>query len=275
MASRPFTRSVRTKRGGSRFRRSTRRAGGRSRFGRRNGRVLTAYNANNSANNFRSKKISRRRWNNMLWNNTLQKPHFRSLQASATSITTPVGLGALVNATFGIESMLKLAGVNPFWTVAGGAIPIDETTAVPLFSQSSIVLRGGLTTIAFTNTSQVDTVRIRVWALMAKERVEGGVLPAVGAAVTREWDPSLVPDFSQSFRVMYSKEVMLLPGSRPLEIKHRHRLQKIDFDTFVNEDGLQPFFAYTAANMSTIDAAAEVAQVIISNNLSFAGDAST
>lgn len=274
-ASRPFTRSVRAKRSGRRFTRS-RRFGGRSRFSGRNGRVLTAYNANNSANNFHSRKLSARTWRNMLWQNTLQKVHWRSSSAATGGITTPAGVGALITASFGTNNMLQNLGpATPFWTFAGGTLPQDSATAVPVFSQSSIILRGGMSTIAFTNTSSVDSVRIRLWACWSKSRPEAATLPAPGGPVPREWDPSMATDFNESYRILFSREVMLLPGSRPMEVKFRHRPKRIDTDEFLTDLGNQPVWIYTAANMSTIDAAAEVATIILSNNLSFSADAAT
>lgn len=247
----------------------------RFRSGRR-GTVVTAYNANNSAYNFRSKRLSAKRWRNMIWNNTLQKQHFRSVFAFAGTGTAPTGVTAMTTATFGSNLMLNLAGgALPFWTAGGGAITADAAVPVPVFSQSSVVLRGGMSVISFANRSVADTVRMRVWAVYIKERPEAATLPPNGTFVPREWDPSVQADFAQSYRILYSREVLLLPGSRPMELKHRHRVKKIDDNDFLIEGGDQLMWMYTIAKSSDVDAIAEVVDIVVSYNLSFSGDAAT
>lgn len=265
-ATKPFRRSVRAKRNG-RFGKRRRAAGN----GNRSGSVKTGYSAANSDITFRQKKGSLKKFRNMLWNSTLYKPHYRSLFSSTFAIVTPAtGFG------FGtFTSIRALGSVNPFWTTAGGAQPIDNGVVVPIFNPANIIIRGGTLKTTITNRSTDESVRVRVWCVWAKDAPDAVALPASGSPFPVGWDPTMVPDFNNGFKVLFGKEVLLLPGARPMEVSFKMKVQKLDINTFITEAGRQIHWMYLVAETDDTDATVSSVGVVNSHNLSFTGDATT
>lgn len=264
-AAQPWRRSTRARRNG-RFNKNRRRVGNRT----RNGTVRTGYTAANSNINFTRKRGSLRVYRRKLWDTTLFKPHYRSILASSFVITTPIGANT---GTF--HSVRALSTLLPFWTTAGGTQQIDALVVPPLFSPSTIVIRGGKVKTTVTNRSTDESVKVKIWCLWAKDAPTSVFIPANGTPFPEDWDPTLIPDFHQGFKVLFAREVMLLPGARPVELTCKLKVQKLDGDTFLNEAGRQVHWMYLISETDDSDATATTVGVSNSHNLSFVGDAST
>lgn len=255
--SRPFKRSRFTNR--FRFR--------NARFkGRRNGTMMSGQMGNVSRSGFRKRMIPKRVYRSLLMKDTMFKPHFRSVFTNAFTLTTPLGLG---QASF--FDSVALSAVTPFWTVAGGAQPIDLGVPVAIFDPSSIVLRGGLSRITFTNNSTADSVRIQLYVMWAQDSADASTIPPNGTLVPTSWEPTVAPDLTNNFKMMYRREFILLPGSRPMCISHRYKPQKIDSHEFLNASS-KLHFMYTLEQTSNVNLGAESVTVVLDYNLSFVGD---
>lgn len=241
--------------GGSRFKRR------RTNTGRRT-RTLTTKSGFGSALRFKSRKLPRRRWNSMLWNSTLQKAHYRSNAALTstvtTSLTNPTGVITIVDA---IDN-----GVAPFYTVAGGAIVLDQGTAVPLF-KDDIIIRGGKMCLSFLNSDAALSVEIQAWLIKPAPRINTTNLPSV---VPAGWDPSLVSEFTKDVgRIMYSTKFLLEPGNIST-VERRIPIQKIDQEAWADDGQRWKWIVLCRDYNNTL-----AVNVLVTSyfNLSFAGDA--
>lgn len=266
-ATAPFRRTVRRRRTG-RFKRSNRTT--------RSGTVRTAYTAANSNITFKKKRFNRRRWKRDLYKHTQFKQTFRSLNNSANLLTVPSVTVGINNAVFSVFNGVLGTSAVPFWTVAGGAIPVDQAGVVPVFSPSSIILKGGMSKIVITSGQSPDALRVKVWAVWAKSRPDyTNNVPGNGSLLPSDWDPTLHPDFHESFTMLFGREVLLLPGSRPMELSYRYKCRKIDTDEFAIEGGNQLLWFVLVTEVGASDALGSVVTVVTSHNLAFVGDAAT
>lgn len=137
-----------------------------------------------------------------------------------------------------------------------------------------MVIRGGQSSITFCAVTAQDGVRIKLWAVRTTPTPIIGITPADGTVVPAGWDPSLLNDFSQVGRVVMSKEFIMAAGSHPVEFKWRHKVQKIDMDTF-GQGGQQLFWYWTVAQVSEplVADLEEGLNFAFTHNLSFVGDA--
>lgn len=262
-ANAPFKRVVRRRRA-VRFK-------GRSRT-TRSGTVRTGYTGANSNITFKRKRFNRRRWKRDLYKHTQFKQTFRSVNNAGFTIAIPVTFNAVFSLTNGAIGGLA----NPFWTSGGGAVAVDLAGVVPIFSPSSIILKGGMSKITISSAATSDAIRVKVWALWSKSRPDfTNNLPAINTEVPADWDPSVHPDFHESFTVLFGREVLLLPGARPMEVSYRYKCRKVDFDEFINEGGNQLLWAITVSELGNADAVGTLIQVRTSHNLAFVGDAAT
>lgn len=231
------------------------------------GNIRTGYDASNVNITFRRKKTSVKTYRRRLWNSTIMKAHFRSVQSSllGTMTTLPA------TATVPVLLTPALSSVSPFWIAAGGAQPLDALVAVPLFSPSSIIIRGGVVKLSMTNRSVVNTIRVRVWLVWGKDNP--GAAVAIPATAPRGWDPSLVADFSQGYRIIFGREVLLLPGAHPLEVEGKLHVQKIDTDAFVTDGGRKLYWIATVEEVDDSDGVASIVGFDTRHNLAFSGDA--
>lgn len=263
-APKRFTRSTRMRRNG-RFkgRRSTTNTGARN--------VRTGYDASNANITFRRNKTSLRSYRANLWNSTKFMNHYRSVGGqAAVAVNTPIF--AVGGTTVTVVTHASLSSTTPFWLSTGGAQPIDNGVGVPLFSPSSIVIRGGKVRITLTNTSTDETVRARVWAVWAKSNQTQVIVPA---SAPIGWDPTMIPDFSQAYKMLFGREVLLLPGARPMEVEAKLKIQKIDQDTFLNEVAGKIIWFVTLSETFDIDGTVTAVGLQTSHSLSFTGDAFT
>jgi len=211
--------------------------GRRRRFGRRV-QTLSGQLGSIRSQGFRSRRLSRRAWRNNLWRSTLAEPHWRTDFVQAATIPVPAAVEACSVVT------VQALG-NDFWTVGGGALPLDLAVPVPEFV-GNITLRGGVSTISFSNPNNADTadaVKVRLWMIWTAKEPVLGILPSTANA---GFDPSLVPDFERFGRIIGSREFWLLPGNKPMEVKYRYRPHKID-QVIHNNDGQQLYWMFTVS----------------------------
>lgn len=243
-----------------------RRRTARRRTGRRTNN-FTSQSGMGGGLQFRSKRLSRRRWNNMLWNNTLQKQHYRSNIAFSTSINTPAT--ATTMTILGLEA-LRFAG-NTFYTAAGGAIAPDTAQSLPVFT-GDIVIRGGIMGIQITNTlntALADGSVIRGTIYLVKTALDY-TPTAITNPVNYGWDPTLTPDFRTKIgRVLYKKN-FLLKDTESASIEYRLRIEKMDVGDYTNNKNAYVWFIL-AGNVDSIVAHNLFIQEYY--NMSFVADA--
>lgn len=262
-APRRFSRSTRMRRTG-RFK--GRRSGGSRFTGSSN--VRTGYDASNANITFRRKKTSLRSYRNNLLRTTQFLPHYRSVGAEVTPFVVSTPLAGSNSAT--VAAISALSGSTPFWLSTGGAQPVDNAGTVPIFSPSSIVIRGGKVKLTCTNRSTDETLRVRVWVVFAKANQTQVTIPTT---VPIGWDPTMIPDFVQAYKMLFGREVLLLPGARPMEVEAKLKPQKIDFDTFLNEANGKLVWIVSVSETDDSDGSASLLGVTAHHSLSFSGDA--
>lgn len=241
----------------------------RRRFGRFSRRV-TSVSTNStraiSAAGFRSRRIRPRVYRSMLWRDTQSEPHWRSVFSSGAVITTPNNITD--------STVTVIRALQDFYTIAGGAQPIDSGVAVPNFGQD-IVLRGGVCRLTLANPNPDiaavgggDTIRCRVFAVWTTKNTDLGVWPP---SVPSLWDPSIITDFSRYFKVLFSREFMMEPNGRAFDVSFRHRLKKIDKNEFQNNNN-QLFWIVLTNQITNADVLAESITAVVSHNVSFTAD---
>lgn len=241
----------------------TKRAPLRSR--RRRAPTVSAQRGNVAGIGFRSRRMRRITWRRLLWNQTLFKPHFRSVVDASNTIPAPVSVDAArLDSTFALAAN--------FWTAAGGLQSIDNGVPVPGAFVGDIVLRGGLSRLLLSNNATVDSVRVRVFTVWTNKNPDLSIVPAVGSAVQISWDPSLVPDFERFGKVLKSQEFILLPGQRPIEITYRHKIRKVD-QAIHNLGGEQMIWIITTSQCSNVDGGTQAVTISNGYNISLCGDA--
>lgn len=267
-ASRFATRNVRRKVSTNRYAIRNRFRNTRSRFSRFSSRTasVNAQLGNSTSFGYRKRMIPKRAWRSALLNETRFKAHYRSLRDVGLTFGVPAGV---TTATVGV--IIPLPGTNPFWLAANGAQPIDLAIAVPIFDNSSIVLRGGVARISFSNNDLTsDSYRLRIWGMWSKSNGSPTSLPA--GPVPTMYDPTVTADLaSQELTIAYFRETFLLPGNKPYEIFHRFKPQKIDFNAYTN-DNLKFFWFFTISQTSDVLAVSPGVTIVSSTSVSFAGD---
>jgi len=252
------------------FRRTVRRRlnfGRRRRF-RRVRRFSGLTNRNSgpiSIGRFRARRQSRAQWRRWLWMSTQQKSHYRSVSAGSLILNTPGG-----------QSDATLSIITPgdvFWTTAGGALPEDEGVTLPTFS-GDIILRGGVSRVSITNrhfgVDAADNIRVTVFTVWTAKTVPGFTFPTT---VPISWDPSVFRDFQRHGRVIGKREAILKNDGESVELFYRHRIQRIDQGVFTRGGSRLQYFVLVSQLGNTDLGIAEVCDVSVSINYSFAADA--
>lgn len=255
----------------------------RARFGRRF-QATTAQRPRFLSNNFRTRRLSRRRWKAVLWRDTTAVNHWRSFKTvtwtwnpGASPVETIVGLEAMLNG-----DALQINDPTPFWTGTGGVQPNTSTSGIPEFVGNDIVLRGGMATIQFSAPPEATSpYRIRIWVVAAIANPDLAKWQAVTTGVkSSSWDPSAVPEFRQDFgRILMSRETLLTPGAMPVEFKWRQTVQKIEQTVWrgvgaipgpPQPGGSKLYWMY--AVIPTLSGVNPAMQIVRGYNLSFSGD---
>lgn len=253
-----------------------RRSGKKRRFTRRrrttrNGRTTTSRaSAATSVGTFRTRRTPARRWRRMLWNDTIAKQHYRSMDDIATPANTP---NTIIDANF-----FQVAGLpNSFWTPGGGAQAADPGVLVPTFS-GDITLRGGIARIALANrvnpadTAPSDPVRCTVYAIWSNSNTASFTFPVNPVPIM--WDPSAIPDFHRYGRVLFRRETILKGDGEALQCYFKFKPQKIDQAIF-NLGGSKLVWFIVLSQMTNTEATAvaENVDIVTSHSISFSADA--
>lgn len=239
---------------------------GRSRITRKRIGGYTTQSGSGGQVNFRTRRISKRRYRRILWNDGILKTHYRSIGAQSTIVNTP---NNVVQAAFNLVKALD-NGAGVYYTGAGGLQPVDGGVAVPTFG-GTITLRGGVSRLTLTTRSTDDCVRVRVWAVWTN--MAPAALPVTGT-VPLDWDPSVIVSFQRNVgRVLFSREALLLPGANAVTYTYRFRTSRVDKEVFQN-NGNTLYWFYTVMQTSNADIGPTLEQVEVVNsfNVSLSGD---
>jgi len=233
-------------------------------FKRKSGRSVnqTSKATHGSSLTFRSRKLSRRRFKKLLWNDTILSTHWRSLFAASTTIVTQTNSTTLTIATI---NPMRPSGVA-FWTGAGGLRSTDIGVTPPLFS-GDITVRGGMWGMNFRNTSSTLPVSMKLYL----GRTIGNPTYSLPASSTTGWDPSIEPDLTKLYGKSYYSTIIQLEPGETWKIERRIGIMKINQYDWQSIGGLSPFVLYTAANVG--HSTATTINVDTYFNLSFAADA--
>lgn len=246
----------------SRLRKRTRFA--KRKVTRKGGRRTIDYTSQNTTGHavgFRGRKTSRRVFQRHIWNSTVFKPHYRSVNTQEISLSTDASSSA---GTVQFLNMYKFAG-NGFGTVAGGAREIDVGAGVPTFESSSFVLRGGRYTMTIVNQSSSD-IKLKMWRITTGNNPDFTI---VGASENAAWDPSVTPDFFNQIGKPFMSREVLIEGNENYTFSTRFKTQKIDENAY----GLDARSPYICILASSFDGSNAPFKVIQSYNLSFTADA--
>lgn len=253
----------------------------RRRIGKRKTATLTSQHGRGATMlaMFRRKPFSARRYQRQLFRQTDSRAHYRSIRSIASALTTNNVALSLTASDVRVDFPLQYLGAN-FWTAAGGASSNDPSVALPTFSNSTIVIRGGSIWYTFFNedpTSQTDNfsgdgIKLKLWFGYTNERV-ANVPAAFPISADNSWDPTILADLSENYgKIYYATEVLISPG-QCFEFKRRLRPHKLEYNTFVN-GGNQPFIFWQAINMKAVGGASNAVYTIKGGyNLSFSADA--
>lgn len=206
----------------------------RRRRGRKGGRKTSNFTSQSgvgSGISFRSRKVRRSKYNNMLWNSTMFKKHWRSANSVSSSLSSSV---APERITAELSTALRFGG-NSFWTTAGGAINPDGGVVGTFPSDEDFVIRGGKLGLRISNT--YDTLgttgeSVQVWVYLL--RTSPGYNPgALASSYPIGWDPSLITDFQTLLGKIVYKKQFLLKDAEVADVEYRLKIQKIDASDYV------------------------------------------
>lgn len=225
---------------------------------------------------YRRGRGSRRAYRSSLYNTTKFKPHYRSTFEGSGTITTGT---SVETATYHLHRALfnpgSRGGGAPFFSVLGGAQPLDTGIGVPVFD-GDIVLRGGIARVALFNRGptacRVDIIGI--WSNAHPKDIfsTDGTFPV-------EWDPSLFPEFNQ-FGTVISRKEMILNANGTILVSHKFRPQKLDQGKFIGTDGItgdvpSANTLFWMIKATPMDVVASDLVYVTSFSVSFCGDAIT
>lgn len=216
---------------------------------------------------FRGRKTTRRAYKRHIWNSTIFKTHWRSIQTLASGFTTPAS-----DATAFVSVFNMYRETNAFYVTAGGALPTDTGGAVPQFV-GDVILRGGKYEMTIHNSSDND-VKITLYRMMTVNEPDFGTAndwPADGlTAVPQAWDPTTVPNVNTQVGKTWMAREVTLEGGNSYTFVTRFKMQKIDKDVYA-ADSKAPYMIVKYGNVGTATANSIV--IKRSYNLSFSGDA--
>jgi len=162
-------------------------------------------------------------------------------------------------------------GATPFWTTAGGTLPIDLGGTVPTFGDE-IILRGGKFELTITNqaTSTVDDIKVKIYRMTTGNNPDFTTyFPGPLTLVDQAWDPSVEPDlYTQVGKPWLAREVLLKEGESYTFVT-RFKSQKIDQDAYLNMSR-SPYIIVQYGNVG--NSSAHSLEIKRSYNLSFSGD---
>lgn len=228
--------------------------------------MVSGQMGNKQSVRYHTRMNSPARFRSFLLNSTLYKAHYRSLYTTSFTQNSVVGVNAC--AKTGLLTLLPVA--TPFWTAAGGALPIDSAIGVPGFQNSSVVLRGGRSEVS-VGVPGPDAMKLRVYLLYIRPGADQAGFNAL-TSVPAMWDPSHFIDFEQSFKLIHAHEYVVLGNSRPFTMTETFRPKKIDFDEYQAGEG-HLAYCFVLQQLTDINTAVDPIIFTISHSVSFSGDA--
>lgn len=262
---------------GSRFgrvykRRRTGRIMKRRRFARRTRtKTWTSQSATGNQFQYKSRKISKSRWRNKLWNDTLASQHFRSNGNGTTNIesSTTQGQGAV---SLQLPTFIGTPGpTTAFWTAAGGLEITDEGGTAVTFDETDLVIRGGRIGITLTCPDTItEELAVTIAVVSIVQNPDYQLLPTLipyGSMMDGG------PDFTRRLgRILYSKSAIMSNAYSSFTLEHRLRVQKIDQETWGTVLGGQIGFIVTVTPMQSNPATPYELPAVVYHDLSFTGD---
>jgi len=262
------------------------------RFQRRNrpgfSTISRSLNAN-TAFKPRARKLKKSVWRRMLWRDTLQQAHYRSIFARTAALVTP---NDIINLNWTpLECLVSSA--PEFWKTAGGTQD-PSFGVVPQWANANgvgppvgfdpigLVIRGGRLwcTLACTDG---DSLTVRMQLVFAKQQSRDttdaavsntlqAYINALTAAGSRpkSWDITTQPDYEEYFyKPVIDKTVQLQQG-QTITTYYKLKPTKIDVAVFQRAGGWFPYWiVYAAQDMNVVGAGATTA-LTFGHNLSFA-----
>lgn len=229
---------------------------------------------------FRRRRISRKRFKRLLWNNTITATKYKSYLAQSGTTATPASLtSATVGAYF--AAGISNHAYEPFWTVNGGLTSLsqaigtisDPTESSPTFN-SDIVIRGGTLTLTICNNTETadannDIVEARVLLIKTgpnwtanKSYFENAVIPGVSLrGITR--------DEKSNLGYICLEKAFLIKDGESATVNYRLPCQKINVGDYMNER--YAYLWYTVVANKFV-ATAQSCSVMTSHNITFCGD---
>jgi len=195
-----------------------------------------------------------------LWESTLFSTHYRSLFCGTGSFATPAN-----NTDLSTGGLNLIRATNNFWTAAGGALPVDIGTPVPLF-KGDIILRGGIWSVTFYNPGPGD-VMLTCWECFTIPDPNLALFPT---AAVKGWDPTISGDFTTLIGKAKYNKMVNLEGGNSYTISGRFRVQKIDEAVHALE-GKSPWLFFGIGNIGQVIPVN--VNYTLSYNLSFSADA--
>lgn len=206
-------------------------------------RADTSKSSSGSSFGFRSRRISRRSWNHKLWDSTLQKQHVRSNQSTTELLTS--GASANLYASHLRSALTNTAG-NQFWTVGGGALPIDSGV-IPIV-QGELVIRGGMIGIKCINApGTADPINVSIYLIKIGDEFDNSLIPAT---TFHGWDPTVTPEFNQKLGRIVLRRTFLIENGNVGELKYRLPISKIDGVAFTSERN--QFYWFVQVNSANV-----------------------
>lgn len=187
------------------------------------------------------KLLTKKRWRQMLWRDTIMMTKFKSVQMSSSSQTTPAGPNQIL---FNISEVFS--NTSPFWTGAGGCLPQVAGGSAPSLTPNKLVIRGGMMTFDVVNTDATSDIKVKMFLVYPKQQttrlnsatrtnmpiVDWFVAMAALAPLTSATDVQDLPDYEAYYHPpTKSREVFLRPGEIA-SMSQKIRIKRIDADLF-------------------------------------------
>lgn len=216
---------------------------------------------------FKSRKVSRSRWSRMLWNNTIQRTHYRSNNAATGTFNTPA---TTVSMTVSSSPALRFA-TQQFYIAGGGAIAPDAAQPLPTFT-GMFTVRGATIGLRLVNTfdttaASQNTLNGMAYLIKTSNNFTVANIPAT---VVVGWDPTLIQDFKTLIGTIIYRKQFLLRDAESALIEYRLRVHNIDPGDYVNDRNTY-YWIVIAGNVDVT--AARTFTYTAYYNMSFSADA--
>jgi len=207
---------------------------------------------------FKARRVSRRTYQNRLWNASSMSEHYRSIGAESYATITPASLTTMsVSFTAADDN-----GIGTPYQVTGGL----QNSADDLLY--NIVLRGGLMKLTVSNDGAgTPPTQVTIWGIRSVPCVDLTGFPTL--TPVKGWDPSIFPDFNRKVGKILVKRTFILGNQDSCSMTMKKTLRKIDTSDWVDGSN-RHYWLVAVSNLET--AATQSHTVVNSYNLSFCGD---